>query len=164
MQAAADFKPPCTRCVWHREQFLEFRWAAKNNLSGLQRLYKNHRRRKAAAKARAAAMKRRLARQAKKIDDLTVLAGEQHGRLVAHAMAAKRPAAVSATPVSPAKEKAAARAETAALAALWSENVGLRAEIDQLSARLRASGLRAPQACPAKQQGAASAPPHTHPV
>ena len=106
-------------------------------------------------------MKRRLARQAKKIDDLTVLAGEQHGRLVAHA---KRPAAVSATPVSPAKEKAAARAETAALAALWSENVGLRAEIDQLNARLRASGLRAPQACPAKQQGAASAPPHTHPV
>ena len=163
MQATNDFKKPCARCVWHRELQLEFRAAAKNNLRGLKRLYKNHRRRKAAAKARAAAMKRRLARQAKKIDDLTVLAGEQHGRLVANAVAAKRPA-VSATPVSPAKEKAAARAETAALAALWPENVGLRAEIDQLSARLRASGLRAPQACPAKQQGAASAPPHTHPV
>ena len=50
MQATNDFKKPCTRCVWHREQLLAFRSAAKSNLSGLQRLYKNHRRRKAAGK------------------------------------------------------------------------------------------------------------------
>ena len=91
MQATNDFKKPCARCVWHRELQLEFRAAAKNNLRGLKRLYKNHKRRKAAAKARAAAMKRRLARQAKKIDDLTVLADEQHGRLKSTTLARELP-------------------------------------------------------------------------
>ena len=134
MQAADRFKKPCARCVWHKEQFQALRCAAKNNLNGLKRLYKNHRRRKAARKARAATMKRHLERQAKKIDDLTVLAREQRGRLVAHAEKAKRAAAASAAPVGRAHKQAAARAGAAAATALWAENVALRAEIEQLRA------------------------------